>query len=115
MQLSHMIHNNGVCVVSLSGELESDTAMVFEDYMRPLIKAHQLKAIIFNGQDLYYIDSSGMLLLFDTAKTCFVQGIPCVLCNISKGVSRILDRVLGSHMRIFSNESDALEHLYYYY
>ena len=101
MVLSHKIEN-GICVVSVEGNIALDGVNEAKTYLKPLLEDSSVKGMLINFERVNFIDSSGIGLIVSVFKTLQQRDAKFALSNLSKKNEEIftitrLNKILDIH------------------
>ncbi|MDR1938438.1 MAG: STAS domain-containing protein [Tannerellaceae bacterium] len=82
------VENGQEMTISLSGQLDTLTAVEFEKEIRKALKEEQ-KHVVLNGEGLTYISSAGLRLLLTLQKGMKTKGGTLRLKNIRQEIMEI--------------------------
>lgn len=82
----------GVYVVKLAGELDSDTYMMFQDKLRPFL-VESTEVLIFDMSGLTYISSMGLAEIFKVRKKLEAYKGNVVMSNLRPQIKKVFDIV----------------------
>ncbi|MCK9554880.1 STAS domain-containing protein [bacterium] len=82
----------GVYVVKLAGELDSNTYMMFQDKLRPFL-VESTEVIIFDMAGLNYISSMGLAEIFKIRKKVEAYKGSIVISNLQPQIKKVFEIV----------------------
>jgi anti-sigma B factor antagonist len=82
-----------VVVVSVKGELDASSALIFDNALEAVI-AEQPTAILIDCSTLEYVSSPGIGVFISRHGECEEKNINFALCNVSSKISNVL-KILG--------------------
>lgn len=82
----------GVYVVKLAGELDSNTYMMFQDKLRPFL-VESTQVIIFDMAGLNYISSMGLAEIFKIRKKVEAYKGSIVISNLQPQIKKVFEIV----------------------
>ncbi len=80
-----------VLVVTVGGELDHNTAGYVREYLDNLFCNTTARQIVFDLNDLSFMDSTGIGVFIGRYKKMRTRGIPIFICNPSSHAKRIFD------------------------
>ena len=108
MICTHRIQN-GVCVVSIEGNIALDGVNEAKAYLRPHLESADVKGLVINFEKVNFIDSSGIGLIVSIFKTMQQKEGKFALTNLSKKNEEIFSITrLNKILDIFESEQEAL-------
>ncbi len=91
MEIKYSIFNDRLCFY-LIGELDEHYAKGAKDYLEAVInKNPRYKKIVFNMQDLSFMDSTGIGMLLGRYKKLKKLGVDCFIENPKVNVEKVLE------------------------
>lgn len=100
---------NGICVISVEGNIALDGVNEAKTYLRPHMENQELKGILINFEKVNFIDSSGIGLIVSVFKAMQQREGKFALSNLSKKNEEIFTITrLNKILDIYSTESEAL-------
>ncbi|QEK12460.1 anti-sigma F factor antagonist [Crassaminicella thermophila] len=104
------IYNN--LVIKLNGELDHHTAEEIRDEIDKEIDNNNVKNIIFDLEDMHFMDSSGIGVVIGRYKKVQKLGGQAAVINMNNRVERIFKMSgLFNIVKKFENKKEALERL----
>lgn len=101
-----------VLLIRLEGELDHHTAEKLRHEVEEQFTKHPLKHIVFNLEQLSFMDSSGLGVILGRYKLVKSLGGEMVVCAISPAVKRLFEMSgLFKIVRLEENEKYALQTL----
>jgi anti-sigma B factor antagonist len=98
-----------VKVVSLEGELDTNTSSNAETHLNELISEGATK-ILLNFEKLDFISSSGLRILLATAQNLKVSGGGIRICSLNETVKEVFDiSGFSTLLSVFDNEEKAMD------
>ena len=82
----------GVYVVKLAGELDSNTYMMFQDKLRPFL-VESTEVLIFDMSALNYISSMGLAEIFKVRKKVEAYKGSIVISNLQPQIKKVFEIV----------------------
>lgn len=110
IKISHE-HDNRVARVQLAGGLNTDTAPEFEKRLQELL-AQNCKLVILDMEELDYVSSAGLRVIFKASKDSKAKGNHLAATNRKPHIEKvfeILQDVPG--MSVFANEEALAQYL----
>ena len=98
--------------IRLKGELDQETCGAMRSKLKELMETPQVKNLVFNMQDLSFMDSSGIGLIIGRYNQIKRKGGKIILCSLNKYIEKIV--LLTGLPRICLlklNEEEAYEYL----
>jgi len=93
----------GLIVVQPSGHLDSNTYPILEDALGQLL-GKATRVLVFDMEDLEYISSAGLRVLFKAAKAMEQNGGSYILSNLKPQIQKVFDIINAlPSMRIFKD------------
>lgn len=83
----------GVAVVSVKGELDASSALIFDNALEAVI-TEQPTSILIDCSTLEYVSSPGIGVFISRHGECQDKNIRFALCNVSSKISNVL-KILG--------------------
>jgi anti-anti-sigma factor len=103
---------NGICVISVEGNIALDGVNEAKTYLRPHMENQDLKGILINFEKVNFIDSSGIGLIVSVFKAMQQREGKFALSNLSKKNEEIFTITrLNKILDIYSTEGEALSSL----
>ncbi|MDD5644113.1 MAG: STAS domain-containing protein [bacterium] len=101
----------GVYVIKLAGELDTDTYMAFQDKLRPFA-VKSAEVLIFDMTDLNYISSMGLAEIFKIRKKVESYGGNIVISNLKPQIKKVFEivKALPSE-KVFENREEVDKYL----
>ena len=101
----------GIFSVSVLGDLDSNTAPVFEKEMQPLLTG-ETQAVILNMEGVRYISSLGIGVIFKVTKALSDHKATLLLTNLQPQIKKVMDTVRALPDSIFTSieEGEPVEH-----
>lgn len=101
----------GVYVVKLAGELDSDTYMMFQDKLRPFL-VESTEVLIFDMSGLRYISSMGLAEIFKIRKKMEAYKGGIVISNLQPQIKKVFEivKALPSE-KVFENREEVDNYL----
>ncbi len=101
----------GVYVVKLAGELDSDTYMMFQDKLRPFL-VESTEVLIFDMSGLRYISSMGLAEIFKIRKKMEAYKGSIVISNLQPQIKKVFEivKALPSE-KVFENREEVDNYL----
>lgn len=95
-------YDQGILFVRLKGDLNRKTSYKINNYLNPVIKKHRIKCLVYNCNNLNYIDATGIDAIINSKYLIKNNKGKIWVCAISGGIKQIF-----KYMRIPSivNES----------
>ncbi|OOB79707.1 MAG: anti-anti-sigma factor [Epulopiscium sp. Nele67-Bin001] len=105
------IKNNVLCV-TLDGEIDSYTASHIREEVDRLFQINRLTHIIFDFENVTFMDSSGIGLLMGRYRNVAIGGGQVVLIKVRPEIDKVM-KLSGIYKLIknYTDEKDALAHL----
>lgn len=111
MVFSHRI-DNGVCVVSIEGNIALDGVNEAKAYLKPHLENPEVTGLVMNFEKVNFIDSSGIGLIVSIFKTMQQKEGRFALTNLSKKNEEIFSITrLNKILNIYETEDQAMEAL----
>ncbi|MFC1668794.1 STAS domain-containing protein [Spirochaetota bacterium] len=106
-RLTHEIDFDTIVMkIELKGVLDFDTSKDLWIFLSTTIKGG-IKYIVYDMMDLEYIDSSGIAVLFNTAKSLNQEGGNTAIINLPEDIENIFKTVnLQKLVKILKSEED---------
>lgn len=102
----------GIYLVSISGSIDSDTYVILEQKVAPLLNP-ATKAIIFDMDGVEYISSMGINVVFNTQRTIEKQGGTFVMANLQPQVKKVFEIMKAlPNMKIFESIEETDTYLF---
>ena len=99
---------NDVEIVSLNGELDTNTSLEAETHLNEL-RAAGVKKILLNFAELDFISSAGLRVLLANAQELINVGGELRVCNLNADVQEVFDiSGFSTLLNVFENEAGAL-------
>jgi stage II sporulation protein AA (anti-sigma F factor antagonist) len=76
--------------IRLYGELDQETVKPFRDKLIDIIDKYDIKNLVFNLNDLEFMDSTGIGLIIGRYNQLKLKGGKVILCSINKNLERII-------------------------
>lgn len=100
---------NDVEIVSLDGELDTNTSSQAETHLNEL-RAGGAKKIVLNFKDLDFISSAGLRVLLANAQELQNVGGELRVCHLNADVQEVFDiSGFSTLLNVFENETIALD------
>lgn len=97
--------------VAISGSLDSDTAPAFETTMDEVIAA-DWQLVVLDMQDLAYISSAGLRVVFKGAKALKQAGRSLAVANRQPQIEKVFEILQAlPDMAVFANEQELDDYL----
>lgn len=104
--------NKHILVVRLSGELDHHTADRVREQVSNAIVKHDIRKLIFNLENLTFMDSSGLGVILGRYKQIKQVAGEMIVCAVSPSIERLFDMSgLFKIIRLEPNENSALKRL----
>ncbi len=100
--------NGEVLVVSLSGEIDHCAADAMRGEIEALLKDTQVRRLIFNFEDVSFMDSSGVGMIIGRYKTMRARGGSVGACGLHPPVDRLFT-LAGLHRIIAQEDAERQE------
>jgi stage II sporulation protein AA (anti-sigma F factor antagonist) len=101
-----------VLCIRLAGELDHHTAEELRQKVNDIVEKRQIEHMVFNLQDLSFMDSSGLGVILGRYKQIKNSGGEMVVCSVSPPIRRLFDMSgLFKIIRLADSEGKALETL----
>ena len=100
----------GIFSVTVIGDLDSNTAPVFEKELQPILTA-STQAVILNLEGVHYISSLGIGAIFKVTKILNDQKATLLLTNLQPQIKKVMDTVRALPDSIFTSLEEADEYL----
>ncbi|WP_243290133.1 anti-sigma F factor antagonist [Bacillus sp. FJAT-47783] len=84
------VKKNVLCV-RLSGELDHHTTEELRNQVNEVVETQKIEHMVFNFQDLRFMDSSGLGVILGRYKQIRNIGGEMVVCAVSPPIKRLLD------------------------
>lgn len=84
---------NGVAVVTVKGELDASSALIFDNALEEIINRNP-RAIVVDCAALDYVSSPGLGVFISRHGECEEKKIRFALCNVSSKIGNVL-KILG--------------------
>lgn len=111
MICTHRIED-GVCVVSIEGNIALDGVNEAKSYLRPHLESDEVKGLVMNFDKVNFIDSSGIGLIVSIFKTMQQKEGQFALANLSKKNEEIFSITrLNKILDIYDSEKEAVDAL----
>lgn len=105
------VKKNVLCV-RLSGELDHHTTEELRNQVNEVVETQKIEHMVFNFQDLSFMDSSGLGVILGRYKQIRNIGGEMVVCSVSPPIKRLFDMSgLFKIIRLEDSEDDALQTL----
>ncbi len=103
---------NNVLFVMLEGEIDSYSASHIREEVDRLFQINRLTHIIFDFENVTFMDSSGVGLLMGRYRTVSIGGGQVIIIKVRPEVDKIM-KLSGIYKLIknYTDEKDALAHL----
>lgn len=109
MICTHRIQD-GVCVVSIEGNIALDGVNEAKAYLRPHLESPDVKGLVINFEKVNFIDSSGIGLIVSIFKTMQQKEGQFALTNLSKKNEEIFSITrLNKILDIYGSEQEAMQ------
>ena len=109
MELHTSLHENperSLLRVAMRGALNSDTAPAFEAELNAVIHA-DWQLVVLDMQDLDYISSAGLRVIFKAAKALRLAGRSLAVTNRQPQIEKVFDILQAlPDMAVFANERE---------
>lgn len=90
MDIKQKLHASDVLIIEFQGEnLDASNVREFRALVQPLLKQHQ--RIVFDMQQLKFVDSSGLGALISCLREANAQKGDFRLCSLSRSVSALFE------------------------
>ena len=97
--------------VAMNGALDSDTAPAFESAMDEVVAA-PWQLVVLDMQDLNYISSAGLRVVFKTAKALKQAGRSLAVANRQPQIEKVFEILQAlPDMAVFANEQEMDDYL----
>ena len=91
MEVKYTVSGDRLCFY-LSGELDERYAKGVKEYMESVIdKSPRAKKIVFNMQNLSFMDSTGVGMLLGRYKRLKKTGVECFIENPTPSVEKVIE------------------------
>ena len=108
MEFSNRIEN-GICIISVTGEIAIDGVSLTRDYIMTHIEDEAVKGLIINLKNVRFIDSNGMGLIITVSTAMQERNGSFAITNLSKASEdNFTTSGLNTILNIYSTESEAL-------
>ncbi len=109
--MSTQIRNN-ILFVTLDGEIDSYTASHIREEVDRLFQINRLSHIIFDFENVTFMDSSGIGLLMGRYRNVSIGGGQVILIKVRPEIDKVM-KLSGLYKLIknYTDEKDALAHL----
>ncbi len=103
---------NNILFVYLEGEIDHHTSVDIKATVDKLYQINRLTHILFNFENVTFMDSSGIGLIIGRYKNTVVSGGKVVLVQVKPEVNKIL-QLSGIYklMKKYEDEQTAIQHL----
>jgi anti-anti-sigma factor len=82
---------NGVCVLSVDGELSGDSVAEVRQVVDDVVARHDARGIVFDLDGCEFIDSAGLELLCRIRRRCEIAGKKVTLTRVGSTCAKILE------------------------
>ena len=93
--------------IRLYGELDQETVKPFRDKLIDIIDKYDIKNLVFNLNDLEFMDSTGIGLIIGRYNQIKKKGGKIILCSLNKQIMKIV--MLSGLSRICTLKNDEEE------
>jgi anti-anti-sigma factor len=100
---------DGICIVSLVGKLNAETALSFEQWSRNRDNG-AVRRIVFDFSALDYLSSAGLRAVLTTNRHAERSGTALLFCGLD-GIPKEVFRTAGllKYLKVYADVSEALE------
>lgn len=99
-------------VVRMKGELDHHVAEGMRKQLDVKLAGDRIKHILFNFQDVIFMDSSGLGMVLGRYRNVTEKGGRAVACSLHPAVKRVFDLSgLESRIPVFATEQEALRNV----
>ena len=79
-----------IIFIRVSGEMDQETIKPFKDKLIDIIEKYSVKNIVFNFNELEFMDSTGIGMIIGRYNQIKKKGGKIILCSLNKQISRIV-------------------------
>lgn len=106
--MKEVMNKDGKPVVSLEGEINGDTGMVYKNAIKAMFDKSSVIVISFH--DVVYLNSSGLREIIDLLKSANRAKVDLHLCDMSKDIREMFSFTgLEKVFKIYDTQTAALE------